>query len=166
MISLTRAWLVVMALSIVPVCEAERLHLKWEEVAAAVEGRVVSVALPSGAAPRGRVLAVNEDTLVLDVRGRGPMSIERPFVSVLKIERSSIRGRLLGALLGVVAGAGAGAAAASAFDDRWSAGALATWAGIAVGSATAGFIAGRRADNDTTYIVVQQYPHHVRELTP
>src|SRR5688500_85660 len=80
-------------------CGAEQLYLDWEQLRAAVTGRVVSLALPTGATPKGRVLDVTPERLYLDVRGRGPMSINRPFVSVLRIERPGIRGRIVGTIL-------------------------------------------------------------------
>lgn len=40
-------------------------------------GRTVKVALPSGAVPKGRVIGVEFDRLVLDIKERGPVAIER-----------------------------------------------------------------------------------------
>ena len=65
---------------------AERLYVDWEELEPLVVGRTVSLVLPSGAVPRGQVLDVQLDRLILQVRGREPVVINRPFVRNLMIE--------------------------------------------------------------------------------
>ena len=146
--------------------KSERLYLDWEALRPAVAGRVVSVALPSGATPRGRVVQITPENLILDVAGRGPMSIGRPYVSVLRIEKVGVRGRVVGTIMGALAGVAAGFGLATAFADTSSPEAISTAAAVIAIAGGTGYSIGRWFDKNSTYIVVQHYPHHVLTRNP
>ena len=132
----------------------ETLHVGWSALPELLTGHTVSLALPSGAVPRGRVVEITPDTLILDVRGRGPLSIERPFVSVIRIERSRARGRVIGTVAGLAAGAAAGLLIARAADLDGEE-VVGTAAGASLAVAAAGFAVGLRLD-EGTYLVVRR----------
>jgi hypothetical protein len=139
----------------------EHVQMKWEELSAVLPGKTVSTVLRSGSAIEGKVLSVEQDALRIDISetsdgyDKGPSSIRRFQISVLRVESTSGPWRGIGAAIGGGAGAAGGAAAYSRFDNENASGAGAgIAAGLIGGGAVLGYLLGRSADRKALIISV------------
>jgi len=89
------------------------LELRWNELNAAVYGRIVELTLPGAVTIKGEVAAVREDGLVLDVKKtsnakalpKGNAVIPRGSVTLLKLEkRGGSNWHTIGTVMGVLSG--------------------------------------------------------------
>jgi hypothetical protein len=142
--------------------ESKPLELKWNELAPLISGHVVQITLPAGVTVRGEVVAVRDDSLVIDVRKAsdskeypsGNGSVPRSAVSLIRVERTrGSWGRSIGTTLGVLTGLSVGGYAAAATSD--SAGkAIPVFLVIAGAISVGGYYLGRSADRKVTVIRV------------
>ena len=140
--------------------ESKPLELKWNELAPLISGHVVQVTLPAGETVRGEVVAVRDDSLVVDVRGssdskaypHGSGSVPRSSVTLIRVERTrGSWGRSIGTTLGVITGLSVGGYAAVATSD--SAGkAIPVFLLVAGAISVGGYYLGRTADRKVTII--------------
>jgi hypothetical protein len=147
-----------LALLIVPSSsQAEKLFVNWEELEPIIKGRTVSLVLPDGRVPRGEVIEVRPDSLVLGVKTRDPLEIDRASVHVIMLGKRGVKWRIVTTILGAAAGFVSGMfVSEAAFDDRWSAEGSALSAGIAAAGAISGYYYGYSLDSrSTTYISVR-----------
>ena len=140
------------------------LELKWNELNAAIYGRIVELTLPGAFTVTGEVAAVREDGLVLDVKKtsdakafpKGNAVIPRSSVTLLKLEkRSGKTGRTIGTTLGVLGGVVLGGYIAVKTANSPGAG-IAVFLASAAAISVAGHLAGRAADKRTTLIRIAQ----------
>jgi uncharacterized protein YcfJ len=134
--------------------ETAPAEIRWNELAALVVGRNVSIPLAGGAMVKGEALSVRDDSLMLDVTKttdsgrypRGQVRIPRTFVTEVRVaERGGSGGRILGSVVGVLTGVVAGAEIAVHGTHSEAAG-VATFTAVAVACAVGGYYAGRSAD--------------------
>lgn len=140
------------------------LELKWNELNAAIYGRVVELTLPGASTVKGEVAAIREDALVLVVKRTsdpkttplGNAIIPRSSVTLLKLEKLSGKsGRVMGTTLGVLGGVVLGGYIAAKTADDAGPG-IAVFLASASAIAVAGHLIGRAADKRTTLIRVAQ----------
>ena len=140
--------------------QTKPLEMKWNELAQLVSGHRVAVLLNDGTSVRGEVVAVREDTFLLDVSApvkgyqKGSGSIPRNSIALIDLERSrGAWGRTMGTVIGVLGGMTLGGYVLST--EHSSAGAeLTTFLGIAAGGSLAGYYAGKTIDKRVTHIKI------------
>ena len=129
-------------------------EIRWNELAALIVGRNVSIPLAGGAVVKGEALSVRDDSLMLDIRkttgpGRyptGQVRIPRVFVTEVRVaERGGSGGRILGSVVGALTGVVAGAEIAVHGTHSEAAG-VSTFTAAAVACVVGGYYAGRSAD--------------------
>jgi hypothetical protein len=140
--------------------ESKPLELKWSELAPLISNHVVQVSLSTGGTVRGEIVAVRDDSLVIDVRSssdskafpKGSASVPRSSVALLKVERThGSWGRTIGTTLGVLTGLAVGGYTAGSTAD--SAGkAIPLFLVVAGGISVAGYFLGRSLDRHVTTI--------------
>jgi hypothetical protein len=140
------------------------LELKWNELNAAIYGRVVELTLPGAFTVKGEVAAVREDGLVLEVKKtsdakafpKGNAVIPRSSVTLLKLEkRRGTNWRMMGTTLGVLSGVILGGYIAGKTATSPGAG-IAVFLASASAISVAGHLAGSAADKRTTLIRIVQ----------
>ena len=90
---------------------AQKIELKWNEVAQYVAGRTVQMVLPDGIRLKGPVLNVTSEALVIEIKKasnrkaypKGRFSVPRSSVSVLRIKQVKGRWKAIGTAIGAVA---------------------------------------------------------------
>ena len=95
---------------------AKDVSLQWEDLAPLVAGREVEFVLPDGTKLKGDVYAVQQDSLVLDVKKtsnkalypKGQQAIERALISSINLRNKTIRWRVIATIAGAVVGVFAG----------------------------------------------------------
>lgn len=169
-------WLAVLSVvllsipSIVFAAAADEIQLPWSEIAAFVDHKTVALVLPEGAMIEGKVLAVEPDALVLDIkkssdpRAHPPKqsSIPRSSVSVLQLKQVKGNRRWLGAAIG----AGGGGVAAwllaegvfhvsgEGLNPSKAPVVVGAVAGIVAGATAIGYFVGRGGDKRVTFIKI------------
>lgn len=144
--------------------ESAPVELKWSELSSHIQGRDIELVLPDGASLAGRVEAIREDALVLNVRHTsnsqahpsGNAVVPRGSVSVLLIHESRGKwGRPIGVVLGTLTGlvVGGTVVLAGAKIDSATAG-TAVLLGITGAGTLTGYYLGRSADRRATQFKV------------
>src|SRR5215831_9143750 len=96
------------------------VSVRWDDLAARVSGKTVTVAMPDGVTLSGRAQAVEPDALVLQIRHttnraaypKGEYRVPRAGVHAIEISQKTARWRIVGTTLGAMVGVVAGAFAA------------------------------------------------------
>lgn len=140
----------------------KELSLRWNDLAPAVAGMRVSLALPDGVRIEGRVAAVEPEALRIRItktsdpkaQPKGETSIPRTAVSMVQVERYGVRWRIACTAIGPIFVSAAAAGYASRAGPSGSAlSALVGFSAAAVaGTAMAGYYLGKRADRQVTII--------------
>jgi hypothetical protein len=137
------------------------LEMKWSELSPLIGGHRVAVLLNDGISVKGEVVAVREDTILLDVsvpvKGyqKGSGSIPRNSIALVDLERSrGAWGRTMGTVIGVLGGMTLGGYVLAKENGPSAGAALATFLGIAAGGSLAGYYAGRAIDKRVTQIKI------------
>ncbi len=141
------------------------LELAWSELESAIQGKNVAVLLPDGVRIAGLVRAVEPDALVMDVRKtsdralhpKGRTSVPRRSAGTLEMRGRRFLWQALGPAIGAVPGIVACAwAAAYANNEGGMNEALTAICAVPLGGGVAlGYMAGRSADKQVTYIKVR-----------
>ena len=140
------------------------LELRWNELNAAIYGRIVELTLPDASIVKGEVAAIREEALVLEVKKTsnakafplGNAVIPRSSVTLLKLEkRSGKTGRTMGTTFGVLGGVVLGGYIAAKTANSPGSG-IAIFLATASAISVAGHLAGRAADKRTTLIRVAE----------
>ena len=137
--------------------ESKPLEMRWNELAPLIGGQRVEVLLNDGIKVKGEVIAVREDTILLDVSAaakgypKGNGTVARSSLMQINLERRrGAWGRTLGTVLGILTGLTVGGYAAAHTD---SAGAgIPTFLGISSAIGTGGYYLGKRLDRRVTKI--------------
>jgi hypothetical protein len=138
------------------------VELKWSELSSTIRGRTIQLTLPEGVTVRGEVIAVRDESLVMNVRKtsdvkaypKGNAAIPRASVSVLSLTESDGRwGRKIGSGLGTLSGVLAGGYVAARTAPSAGTG-LAIFAVITGASTLGGYFIGKSADARVTLIRV------------
>ena len=136
----------------------EVLTLRWNEIQAAVSGRLATVVLTDNRHIKGAISSVTEDALTMERAPSGRLA--RQSVREIRLQRVNGPRRAI-----FSAGVGAGVAFATlpwAISDsrvNVSDGArIAQWSGITAGAAIAGYFIGRRLDTKETVIRIAPAP--------
>jgi uncharacterized protein YcfJ len=124
--------------------------LHWSDLTPFIGDHSVALTLPDGARIEGRVIAVEPQTLVLDVRKttdsqahpKGRESIPRDQAKSLIVSRPTVRWRVVGTSLGAVAGVPVGVLGAFKQDSTGIF--VAAIAGMAAGGYLIGWAVDRR----------------------
>ncbi len=140
--------------------ESKPLEMKWNELAPMIGGHRAALVLTDGATVKGEVVAVREDSILMDVssavRGytKGSGSIPRNSVSLIRLQRTrGAWGRTLGTVIGVLGGVVVGGYVAATSTNRAATG-IPVFLGVASGISVAGYYAGRGLDKRITQIKV------------
>lgn len=147
---------------------SREVALRWSELAPLVRDQKVTIVTSSGALGEGKVLQVETDTLVVDIRKatdgqaypKGRFSFSRPSISTIQVKTVRGNWRVLGAAIGAAGGAVAGwALAEGVWYVSGEGGGLwkepegaALLLGLSGGVAAIGYLAGRSADTEITSI--------------
>jgi len=149
---------------------ADEIQVPWSQIAALVDQQKVALVLPDGAMIEGRVLAVEIDALVLDVKKSSEprshparrTSVPRSSISVLQLKQVKGNRRWLGAVIGAGAGGVAGWLLAEGVFHVSGEGlnpsktpvVVGSVAGLVAGTAAIGYFAGRKGDRRVTFIKI------------
>jgi hypothetical protein len=143
---------------------ADSREMHWSDLTPFIGDHSVALTLPDGARIEGRVIAVEPQTLVIDVRktsnpqahAKGRQSIPRDQAKSVVVNRPTIRWRVVGTSVGAVAGFPIGLVAAVKEEGIFSKGNGYTAVFIAAiaGLATAGFLIGWAADRRKTTVTI------------
>jgi hypothetical protein len=143
---------------------ADSREMHWSDLSPFIGDHSVALTLPDGARIEGRVIAVEPQTLVIDVRktsdpqahAKGRESIPRDQAKSLVVNRPTVRWRVIGTSLGAVAGVPLGLVSAVRQESILSKGNGDTAIFIAViaGMAAGGFLAGWAADRRKTTVTI------------
>jgi len=140
----------------------KQYRLQWGDLAGMITAQKVSMVLPDAARLQGKVLAVEPETLVLDItktsdrraHPKGRASIPRASVSVLRLTRPGGHvWQIVGGILGSFGGLFAGALAAG-YSGGDEVAVLAAGLGGAVAGGVAGWWGGRVSDRKVIVITV------------
>lgn len=141
---------------------ADKRDVRWSELAAVAEGKKIALVLPDGAELRGRVTAVQADTLVLDVsktsdktaHPKGSATLPRSSVRSFTVGRTGWKWRAIGTAIGLGGGLAAGVFINEYSHNEGDGAPAAVAAAIAVPAAL-GYLGGWAADRGTvTYQVI------------
>jgi hypothetical protein len=169
-------WLAVLIIALLSVpsvglaAGADEIQIPWGEIAALVNHQTVALVLPDGTMVEGRVVAVEPDALVLDIKKSseprshpaGQTSLPRSSISVLQLKQVKGNRRWLGAVIGAGAGGVAGWLLAEGVFHVSGEGlnpskapvVAGSVAGLVVGAAAIGYFAGRKSDQRVTFIKI------------
>lgn len=141
------------------------LELAWSELESKILGRTVAMLLPDGVRIEGRVRAVEQDALVMDVRKssdralhpKGRTSVPRRSAGALEMRGRRVLWQVVGPAIGAVPGI-----AVCAFVVRYANnegglnGPLTAICAVPLGAGVGlGYLAGRSGDKQVTYIKVK-----------
>ncbi len=141
----------------------EKISLDWRDVGKAASGRKVVLVLSDQSQLAGKIVEVQSDRLVFDVRKtlpadlykKGRTSLPRKDVSLIRVSRRGFWWQLTGAGAGFLLGGYAGYQAGSrAFGDNSGGRGLSLAVVVMTGITLAGFLLGRQADQKTILIQV------------
>jgi hypothetical protein len=169
-------WLAVLIVGVLSISSmdiaagADEIQLPWSELAPLVDHQKVALVLPGGAMIEGQVLAVEPDSLVLDIKKSSDprshparqTSIPRSSVSVLQLKQVKGKRRWLGAMIGAGGGGVAGWLLAEGVFHVSGEGLNPSKAPVVVGSVAAlvagaaaiGYFSGRKGDQRVTFIKI------------
>jgi hypothetical protein len=140
--------------------EAKPLEMKWNELAPMIGTHRVGLILTDGLIVKGEVVAVREDSILLDVSSpvkgytKGNGSVPRASLAMIDLERRrGAWGRTMGTVLGALGGMGLGGYVAAKKADGVGTG-IGVFVGIAAGASVAGYYIGRNLDKRVTHIKV------------
>ena len=143
-----------------------RIEVRWSELPPIILGHTVSMALPTGVAVSGDVVAMHDDSLTLEIRKtsdarlqqKGEASIPRASITTLEMTESNrTGGRIVGVVVGAVLGMVGGAEIAiHSSASNTEGGAVGTFSAVAVAGAFGGYFAGKSVDHHTTLIRVNK----------
>ena len=141
------------------------LELAWSELQPEIQGKTVALLLPDGVRIEGAVQAVEPDALVMDVRKtsdrglhpKGRASVPRRSAGTLEMRGRRTKWQVIGPAIGAVPGIVACAwAAAYAKNEAGMNGPLTAICVAPLGAGVGlGYLAGRSADKQVTYIKVK-----------
>ncbi len=158
----------VMMLGLPLACLAGRsnnVELAWIELESRIQGRTVALLLPDGTHIEGAVQSVESDALVLDVRKssnralhpKGRSRIPRGSAGTLELRERRTKWQVLGPAIGAAPGIAVCAGVAKyANNEGGMNGILSAICAAPLGlGAGVGYLAGRSADKQVTYIKVK-----------
>jgi len=131
--------------------------MRWNELPPLIGGQRVELILNDGAKVKGEVIAIREDSILLDVtsatkefvKGNGP--VQRGRLAQINVERRrGAWGRSLGTVLGILTGLTVGGFAAAHTDSAGKG--IPVFLGVSSAIAVGGYYAGRRLDRRITKI--------------
>src|SRR6188768_2123167 len=139
--------------------ESKALEVTWKELAPLISGYQVTLELIDGVRVTGEVIAVREDSILMDVstavktHAAGNGLIPRKTIALIHLRRThGSWGRGMGTVLGVMGGIVLGGYAASKTN---SAGAgIPAFIGISSGGGLSGYYAGKLLDTRVTHMKV------------
>jgi hypothetical protein len=142
-----------LALAPMAVHAADVLRVPWQGLSMAV-GKTVQVVTPAGAVVTGKVTAVEQDALVMRVKGE--LRVPRATLRVVRIQTKGVLYRAFGAFLGAGAGFAIGTISAIGVELHGNHGAAAgaLIAGGGAAGAALGYLAGNGADRRWTTIEI------------
>ena len=134
--------------------ESKPLELRWSELDPVISGHRVSVLLTDGKTTKGEVVAVREDSLLIDARETSHASIPKNSINLIRLEKArGAWGRGMGVTLGMLTGVSVGGYVVATHAS--SAGtAVAIFLPIAAAIAAGGYYVGRQLDKGGTSIKV------------
>jgi hypothetical protein len=141
---------------------ADQAPIHWGELSGLILGHEVTVPLEDGVVVAGQVLAVRDQSLMLDVRRTsnatrypvGAASLPRAAITEIRVvEHRGSGGKILGTVVGLLAGFIVGAEVA-AHGTRSEAAGVSTFSAIAVGGTVGGYYAGKSMDVRKRVLVV------------
>ena len=146
----------------------EEIQLPWSQIESHVHGQKVGLVLPDGVRIEGKVLSVDADALILDVKSssepraqrKGASSIPRSAVSVLQLKQIKGNSRWIGAAIGAGGGGVGGWLLAEGVfhvsgEGLQSAPTVVTSvAGLVAGATAIGYFVGRQRDQHVTFIKI------------
>jgi hypothetical protein len=137
--------------------ESKPLELRWTELAPLIGGQRVEVLLNDGLKIKGEVIAVRDDTILLDVASaakgypKGNGTVARGSLMQINLERRrGAWGRSLGTVFGILTGMTVGGYAAAHTDSAGAA--IPTFLGVSTAIGTGGYYLGRAIDRRITKI--------------
>jgi hypothetical protein len=134
--------------------ESKTLELKWSELNPVITGHRVAMQLTDGRTIKGDMIAIREDSLLIDAGNASRAAIPKNSISVIKVERTrGAWGRGMGATLGMLTGVSVGGYVAA---TKASSGgtAVAIFVPVAAAIAAGGYYVGRQLDRRGTSIKV------------
>jgi len=139
--------------------ESKVLAVTWKELTPLIHGHQVTLELTDGAKVSGEVMAVREDSILLDVSAAEKAhaasggSIARNTISLIHLRRTRGNwGRNMGTVLGVMGGIVLGGYAAAHTSSAGAA--IPTLIGISSGAGLGGYFAGKQLDKRVTHLKV------------
>ncbi len=174
MMTLPTRGVIALAMSLLLVADApaiEKVSLDWRDVAKATSGKKVVVVLSDQSQVGGKIVEVQSDRLVFDVRKtlptdqhrKGRTSFPRKDVSMIRILRRGFWWQLTGASAGFFLGGYAGYQAGSrAFGDNSGGRGLSLALVVMTGITLVGLLLGRQADQKT--ILIEVVPAHSMDV--
>ncbi|MEO5926986.1 MAG: hypothetical protein ABIR70_24435 [Bryobacteraceae bacterium] len=137
--------------------ESKPLEMRWNELAPLISGQRVEMVMNDGAKVKGEVVAVREDTILLDVSSatkeftKGNGSVPRAALAQINLERRRGGwGRTLGTVIGVLTGLTVGGYAAAHADSAGVG--IPVFLGLSSAIGVGGYYAGRQLDRRITKI--------------
>jgi hypothetical protein len=137
--------------------DSKPLELRWTELAPLIGGQRVEVLLNDGLKVKGEVIAVRDDTILLDVASavkgypKGNGTVARGSLMQINLERRrGAWGRSLGTVFGILTGMTVGGYAAAHTDSAGAA--IPTFLGVSTAIGTSGYYLGRAIDRRITKI--------------
>ena len=122
------------------------MELRWSELAPLIQGRRVQLTLVKGGKLDGQAVVVREDSLAMDIHGKGSETIPRESVAFIKVRGTrGSWGRSLGTVLGVISGVVVGTYVAVTGTSSAGAG-IPLFLAVAGGITFGGYYAGREID--------------------
>jgi hypothetical protein len=134
--------------------ESKPLELKWSELNPVITGHRVKMLLTDGRTIKGDMIAVREDSLLIDAGDASRAAIPMNSISLIKLEKTrGAWGRGLGATLGMLTGVSVGGYVA-ATQARSGGTAVAIFVPLAAAVAAGGYYVGGQLDRRGTSIKV------------
>jgi hypothetical protein len=159
------AALILCSSAIAAASSAERLS--WSQLPS-IAGKDVRIVMPDSAVVSGRVIAVEPEALVVEVREstspavypKGQLRVPRATLKTFEMHTKGVRYRIIGTVLGAAGGLVGGgvagfAAGGGILSNQHNARAAAVFLGIAAGGTAAGYLVGNAADRRTVTVVVE-----------
>jgi hypothetical protein len=142
-------------------------RLSWSQLPS-IAGKHVRIVMPDSAVVSGRVIAVEPEALVVDVREsaspavypKGQLRVPRATLRTFEMHKKGVRYRIIGTVLGAAGGLVGGAVAGfstggGVLSNQHDARAAAVFLSIAAGGTAAGYLLGNAADRRTVTVVVE-----------
>jgi len=137
--------------------ESKPVEMRWNELAPLISGQRAELILNDGIKVKGEVIAVREDSILLDVSSatkqftKGNGNVARSSLAQINLERRrGTWGRTLGTLLGVIAGMTFGGYAAAHTDSAGVG--IPVFLGVSSAISVGGYYAGKAIDRRITRI--------------